>query len=299
MVDHVTRSPFYQKYLWSIKALTIALFAAGVCQQSSGPNAVALKDDTPKSAMTEFEVATIKPTPESSSGWMLQFTLDGFIARGVRLRQVIQEAYGVYEEDRMSGGPDWVSSRKFDIEAKFTSASEAGARELSLNQRRLMLQKLLADRFQLTVHHEAKQLPVFVLVLSKTGPKFHESQSDKTDENEIKGLDGLVLRSGSGTLEVRGMTMAGFAQILNNQLGRIVVDQTGLKGLYDLKLRWMPDELSPTSFGENAQARVTGNDSSGSPIFVALSPQLGLNLKSTQAQVDTIVIDHVDIPSEN
>jgi uncharacterized protein (TIGR03435 family) len=228
----------------------------------------------------------------------MEFTPDGFTARGVMLRQVIQEAYGVYEEDRMYGGPDWLISEKFDVEAKIDSADAAGFRDFTLEQRRLMLQKLLADRFGLAVHHETKELPVYALVVAKNGPKLQESKPDTIYHSQIKGIDGLVTRSGRGHLEAQGLSMTNLANLLHFSLGRTVVDETGLKGRYDLSLQWTPDDVA-ASMPKPADQEVAASDSSGPSIFTAVQKQLGLKLEPTKSPLDTIVIDRAEHPSEN
>ena len=247
-----------------------------------------------------FDVATIKPN-KGNNGWRLEFTPDGFTARGVVLRQVIQEAFGIYEEDRMYGGPTWLVSEKFDIEAKVDSADAAGFRDFSLDQRRFMLQKFLADRFKLAVHRETKELPVYALVVAKNGPKLHESKPDTIYHSQIKGINGLVTHSERGHLEVQGFSMKAFAKLLYFSVGRTVVDQTGLTGRYDFSLHWMPDEVSAQTgkVTEGGQQEAGAPDSYGPSIFTAFQEQLGLKLDQTKSPLDTIAIDHVEHPSEN
>jgi hypothetical protein len=122
---------------------TVLLFAQGPMAISQDP------PQNTSSPVLEFEVTTVKATPKDYSRWLLQFTPDGFTARGVTVRQVIQEAYGIYQEERVSQGPSWLTSDHFDIQAKIDVQKAVNFRELSLNQRRIMLQQLLADRFKL------------------------------------------------------------------------------------------------------------------------------------------------------
>ena len=256
--------------------------------------------ETPQITRTVlFAVATIKPS-KGDIGWRLEFTPDGFTARGVMLRQVIQEAYGVYEEDRMYGGPTWLISEKFDIEAKIDSEDTAGWRDFGLDQRRLMLQKLLADRFSLVVHRETKELPVYALVVARNGPKLQESKPETIYHSQIKGIDGLVTRSGRGLLEAQGLSMMALANLLHFSVGRTVVDQTSLQGRYDLSLHWTPDDASaavPKTREANQQE--TASDFLGPSIFTAIQEQLGLKLVKTNYLLGTIAIDHVEHPSEN
>lgn len=237
-----------------------------------------------------FSVATIRPSKPDSVGWHVEFTPDGFSARNVPLRKVIQEAYATYEEERLSHGSDRIQAEKFDIEAKFDPASGVDFKNISLSQRRSMLQALLADRFKLSIHHELKKLPVYALVIAKNGPKLQTAASDISSVDGIKGYDGLVTHSGRGSLEVKSFAMSQLAQALHYSAGRIVVDKTGLTGRYDFSLRW-----SPMSDAASTQP----SDSSAPSIFTALQEQLGLKLEPMKYPVDTIVIDHVELPSAN
>lgn len=245
-----------------------------------------------------FSVATIRSCkPDDRRGWRLDFTPDGFSARNVPLRKVIQEAYGIYEEERLSGGPNDIETEKFDIEAKIDETSGIDFKNISLGQRRLMLQALLADRFKLSVHHELKELPVYGLVIGKNGPKLQRSASDANSFGGIKGHDALVTHSGHGSLEVKSFAMSDLALTLHYWTGRIVVDKTGLTGRYDFSLRWSPmsDPASATANPIDTQP----SDSSSPSIFTALQEQLGLKLEPMKYPIDTIVIDHVEPPSEN
>jgi uncharacterized protein (TIGR03435 family) len=221
----------------------------------------------------------------------MEFTLDGFEARGVSLRQVIQEAYGVYEEDRLSEGPTWLSIQKFDIEAKIDSDDVTAFKALTLDQRRAMLRALLFERANLHIHHENVQIPVYELVVAKRGSKLHESSSHSLREADIKGYQGHVLQSHNGRLDVEELSMPALALNLHRFVGRTVVDKTGLTGRYDFSLRWTPDNL-PDSDAMQAAAEWPS-------LFEAIEEQLGLKLESARSPVDTIVVDHIEIPSEN
>ena len=280
-------------------SVVIALFVA--CEVCSSQSEKKINAAGVDGKVLVLDVATVKPTPENAHGWQLQFTMDGFIAKGVQIRQVIQEAYGVYESDRLSAGPEWVESVRYDIEAKMTDAGVKEVRDIPLGQRRRMLQEFLAERFQLKVHHELKDLPVLELTIDKGGIKFHKSALAQEDEGEIKGMDGLVQRSGNGVLEIQKISMAGLAQILSNELGdRIVLDKTGLKDRYDISLQWIQgDAQGSAATTANEQMSLSLPDESGYPLAAALRQQLGLRLQLTKETVDTIAIDHIEKPSAN
>jgi uncharacterized protein (TIGR03435 family) len=228
----------------------------------------------PQAAPT-FEVATIKPAPAQSPRWtqtqMSSDTETGkLIYSNVNLKEVIGQAFKV--QQYQISGPSWIETERFDIVAKFPPRS---ARDQVL----LMLQGLLADRFKLTLHRETKELPVYALVVGKNGPKL------TTTETET----GITSNSNRTSWHVVAkISMRLLAEFLTNQVGRPVVDQTGLTGPYEITLDWAVD--NPTS-----------NEAAPGPsIFTALQEQLGLKLDSTKGPVETIVVDHSEkTPPEN
>jgi uncharacterized protein (TIGR03435 family) len=155
------------------------------------------------------------------------------------------------------------------------------------HQHQLMMQSLLADRFQLRVHHATKMLPVYDLVVAKGGLKLKE-----TAEDENSGWS-----KGRGSYSGHRISTDDLVFILSNEVGRIIVDKTGLAGKYDIALKWTPDEMA-ASAGQQANASPPAADAPPS-IFTALEEQLGLKLESAKGPVDTIVVDHVEKPSEN
>jgi uncharacterized protein (TIGR03435 family) len=260
-----------------------------------------------------YEVASIKPNkPEGDAvRTRMMITPDSLSATGGTLQMLIESAYGI-QDHQISGAPDWLQSERFDIEAKMDSAVADEIRKLDPDQRMAarqhMLQALLADRFKLTIHRETKELPVYALVVAKNGPKLQEAKPDATYPNGIKGPDGVgragMMRMGMGELTAQGVPLANLLGSLSRQLGRKVVDKTGLTGKYDFMLHWTPDESQGPMFkgtdggpqGSNAAAPP---ESSGPSIFTAIQEQLGLKLESQKGPVEMIVIDHVEKPSQN
>jgi bla regulator protein blaR1 len=245
-----------------------------------------------------FEVASIKPNKSGEPDVRLMFTPDGFSATNVPLREFIRMAYQV-QEFQMSGGPPWINSERYDIEAKVDSSAAEQLRQLDQDQHRRMLQPLLEDRFQLKVHWEQKELPVYALAVAKNGPKLHEAKAGDTYPDGFKGPDGVghagLMRIGPGGITAQGVPMDAIVRLLSQQLGRTVVDKTGLKGNYDVQLQWTPD---------NGPASMMGPDSkpapdSGPSIFTAIQEQLGLKLESQKGPVDVLMIDSVGRPSAN
>lgn len=223
----------------------------------------------------EFEVATIKPSPPQSEGRtstrMSTDTDTGkLLYSNVNLKELIGKAYKV--QKYLINGPEWLETGRFDIVAKFLPHSPE-------EQVPLMLQALLADRFKLALHREAKVLPVYALTVAGNGPKFKATET-------ASGISNNTTRTQQHV--VAKVSMEGFAEFLSGQAGRPVQDKTGLTGAYEMTLDWAND---------NAPA---GSDPSLPSLFTALQEQLGLKLAAAKGPVETLVLDHVNrTPAEN
>jgi uncharacterized protein (TIGR03435 family) len=261
---------------------------------SAMPSAAAPQTENPSPHPPAYDVASIKPG-KSGDGSTLLFRLDGFTAKGMTLKSLMKEAYGI-EDDQISGAPKWVNSETYDIEAKVDGADSAELERLSEDQRHLMFQSFLMERFKLKVHWETKELPILALVVAKGGPKLQQAKPGDTYPNGIKGLDGKagghagMMMWGRGRLTGQGIPIASMVPPLTQQLGRIVQDKTGLTGKYDVELRWTDDTGPDTR---------PASDPAAPSIFTAIQEQLGLKLDSQKAPVEVLVIDHVDAPSAN
>ena len=233
-----------------------------------------------------FDVATIKPS--QAAGWNLHPTLDGYTGVGISLRQLVQAAYGFYDDKLFSGGPAWIDSDKFDLEAKFNTSEIAGWNKLTFRQRSDMLQPLLAERFHLKVHHETRSFPVYSLVVAKSGSKLQPTRAEASDDLGI-GVTCRVLQSRPGYVKYQSCMVGSMSDLLRWETGRSVIDRSGLTNHYDFELRWTPDSASTTAAG----------DESGPSIFTAIQEQLGLRLEPATAALEILVIDHAELPSEN
>ena len=252
----------------------------------------------------EFEVASIKPSKSDAA--TMTYTAYGFNAEGVTLRFLIRQAYGV-DDDEILGGPNWIKSKTYDVEAKAGGADVVELTKLSLDERRAMLQPLLTDRFKLAIHRETRELPIYALVVAKKGPKLKEAKPGDTYPNGLKGPDGLphagIMSWGRGRVAAQGVSMASLVRPLSRVLGRTVLDKTGLTGKYDFTLEWEPDDSAPIS--RSAAGSQSGNDNDtppdteGSSLFTALQEQLGLKIQSQKGPITVIAIDHVEEPSPN
>jgi uncharacterized protein (TIGR03435 family) len=142
-----------------------------------------------------YDVASIRPRSSSRGMVSWGFLADGFTAKNVTLQMLIHWAYGV-EDYQVSGAVKWLNTEYFDVEAKVDSSTTEKLRKLTSEQRGVeqqpMLQALLAGRFQLKLHRETKELPVYALIVAKDGPKIQEAKPGDTYPNGIKGIDGTA-----------------------------------------------------------------------------------------------------------
>jgi uncharacterized protein (TIGR03435 family) len=280
-------------------------------QANAAQGAAESRTQSTSATAFEYEVASIKPNKSSDIKSKFWFRRDGLSATGVNLQTLIGFAYGV-QGFQISGVPDSLKSEKYDVEAKADRSVVDQLQKLNREQGRLavqhMLQALLANRFRLSVHTETKDLPVYALVKLKTGPKFQEAKPGDAYPNGIKGPDGVggagMMRMDRGVLIGQGVPLETLVAQLSHQLGRTVVDQTGLTSKYDFTLQWTPDEGQGAMFkaaegGPSGSNSAFTAESSGPSIFTALQEQLGLKLEPQKGPVEMIMVDHVERPSEN
>ena len=278
--------------------------------QPAAPESIA-KPDLPK-----FEVATIKPAAPSDNS-MLMFTADGISIHGIPMKMLLRESFGV-EDDRIIGEPSWVKNR-YDIEAKVDSEDASKLKNMKFDQRRAMILPLLEERFNLKYHHETRELPMYALVVAKSGLKMKASAPDdppktdsppkpdgppKMEDSDAKDKPRMgrhsLMMNGRGHLESTGTTTEMLSHVLAQQLGRTVVNKTGLTGNYDFTLQWTPDDVGTPMGGDAGPGKGDISPDAGGPtLLTALEEQLGLKLESQKGMVDVIVIDHIDTPSQN
>ncbi len=271
------------------------------------------------SDVPKFDVATIKPSPAESEGRVtMMMTPDGVSISGVPLQMILRDAFRT-EDDRIVGAPAWAKTKRYDIEAKVSPEDAHKLEKLKIDERRSMMLPLLMERFNLKYHHEMRELPSYELVIAKGGSKMKASEVQDAplppkapDTADPKAGDAgvknppqkqMMRLMGPGHMEAEGGNMQGLARVLSMQLGRTVVDKTGLTGNYDYTLNWTPDNAPPPMPGGGPDGgpprNDSANDAAGPSLFTALQEQLGLKLESGKGTVDVIVIDHIDLPSEN
>jgi uncharacterized protein (TIGR03435 family) len=233
----------------------------------------------------EFEVASIKLSTAGDSNAMLAPSKGRFSATNVTLMQLVRFAFQI-QEFQVSGQPSWFTTERYDIEAK--APPDVSAEQAEVWQR--MLQRLLADRFRLTYRIEQRDQSVFELVVSRGGHKLTQVQPSNC-ATSVPGECGFLASAG----RIRGsqVSMDALATRLSRSIARTVVNKTGVDGVFNLLLEWMPDSqlaLRPDQ---------PGPDPGGPSIFTALQEQLGLRLESANGSIPVYVIDRVERPSEN
>ena len=202
-------------------------------------------------------------------------------------------------ENRILNLPGWVKTDRFDIKAKVVGPDAPGLNMLTREQRRIMLQNLLIDRFGIKFHHDIKELQEYALVITKGGPRLSEPKT--TDPNSNDPEVQQLVKMGPGSLDAHDIPISRLIEALSLRLGTTIADKTDLKGRYDITLRWTPqlDSSPMPNNPENHQNAIASSDDSAPGFFTAIKEQIGLELKREKLPVDVIVIDQIEPPSPN
>jgi bla regulator protein BlaR1 len=322
MTNRIAEKLSFRRKLLIVIAATIALSVPLIVGLLNAPVTQA---QSQVRAQQSFEVASIKPwklTDDNSRQAQLIANgfdpFDGlmnpngrFTATAVTLKKLISWAYGVPVE-RILAGPDWTGAERYVIEAKAADgAMLPGEVSVRYEQLHFMLQALLENQFALKIHREAKELPVYALVVAKNGPKLHKADRDCSSpsagispDSLCHGFTGGGPRTGLTGQSITMTELAGFLSGPGSSgLDRPVVDKTGIPGAFDLKIRpWnyyiqgVPEGTTQTDGGR--EGGVTDLNSLPT-MFTLLEEQFGLKLEATKAPLETIVIDGAQRPSEN
>ncbi|MGH9575695.1 MAG: TIGR03435 family protein [Candidatus Acidiferrales bacterium] len=323
-----------------LKLRTVFVFSAAFCIASALPihnvhsspvhtppantqASDAAPTQTPDAPPPSFEVASIKKhPPEGGRGMRVSMggpDVSRFRASNVTAKMLIATAYRV-KEFQISGGPDWMNSERWDIDAKVEDSLVPELQKLPRQQQEvqqaLMLRPLLADRFKLQITRSTKEGSVLALVVAKGGPKLKEVPPPDPHATPVPPTSApperggpppmpppggsMMMMNGStgvATLSSNAIPISNLVNMLSMQVGRQVVDQTGLKGTYQFTLRFAP-QMGLGGMPPPPGAEPPSNSDEPS-IFTALQEQLGLKLESAKGQIDTITIDHIEEPSEN
>jgi uncharacterized protein (TIGR03435 family) len=291
--------------VWTRIAVTFATAAALALLAPLRTVASARAQTPAPTARLQFEAASIKPSPFFDRIMSVR-ALPGRLTADATLQVLMQYAYGV-QPFQLVGGPGWLMSDHYEIEAKA---------DVSANRDRIfrMLQSLLEDRFQLKTHRELKELPVFTLVSNRGGFKLPaprdgvcvDSPADAAVEwagsgrmaapGELQPAKGRCGSAIVGLGQLRGgkIAMSELVRTLSMVLGRSVIDRTGFTSLFDVQLDFVPDETTPAM-----PPPPPGSGISGVSIAQALQEQLGLRLEPAKGPVEVIVVDQAERPSAN
>jgi len=263
----------------------------------------------PPAQKQSFEVASVRLSPNQSLGGTgLLYTLPGgkLTANAAILRVLIFNAYGLQSYYQLIGGPDWMDTARWNIDAK----AEGNPTQQQIIR---MLQTLLEDRFSLKVHGETRELPAYDLSAAEAGIKLQESK-----ESDCLAFNGspvpqstpgqrLILPCGEvgaargpvmSRIDGGRVSMIDFVRVLANTLGRPVIDKTGFTGTFDVDLVFADDDAARGPGGVPGPPGSL-SESASPTIFTAIQKQLGLKLESTKATVEVLVIDSVQKPLEN
>lgn len=261
----------------------------------------------------QFDVVSIKPTPSSDDKTLVQQFPDTTSFHGAPVRIVLRTAFGV-EDDHIIGAPSWVSTNRYDIDAKVAPEDAPKLDNLKAGDRNAMLIPLLTERFNLKYHHETRDLSMYALTVANGGPRLTKGDPDPPPGEQVpqtgpdhpgdptKEHHRMLARP--GYIEADSVPMFVLAGPLTQYLGRSVVDKTGLTGNYTFTLRWTPDNapfpvlIATGALGTPADAE-NAAEAARLSLFTAVQEQLGLKLESRKSSADVIVIDHIDPPSPN
>ena len=240
----------------------------------------------PPDAPLAFEVASVKPSDPAQSiaikrsGYHLSTT-------STSLEMLLTWAYDIHS-DRLYGKPAWLDAVRYDVVANAPQGGTLHREPEEVGPLQRMMQTLLAERFKLAVHREIRQLPMYALVVAKSGPKVLLA-----DPPESMGLNPFSMPS-RGRLIGKQVTAAMLANVLSGQLGCSVQDRTDLHGVFDFTLEWEPDTQSEAAVDPPPGVRTRPSLSS------ALQEQLGFKLETHKGPVEVLVIDHIErTPTDN
>lgn len=240
--------------------------------------------------LPEWDVASVKPHLADDHNMSWRMNADGLSLVNLPLELMICSAWNL-KPFQLSGLSGWMKSSTFDLAAKVSADDITAYKKLSVVQRGAMLQKLLVERFQLKVHMETKTLPIYDLVVDKSGAKLKQSTAidPPSPEEESAHPDKYkkgYTSMGPGMYEGTGVAVKSLASQLANVLGKTVRDTTALPGIYDITIHFRPEET-------------TADNSDAPSIFSAVQEQLGLKLLPGKGPVEMLVVDGAHKPEPN
>jgi uncharacterized protein (TIGR03435 family) len=289
-------------------AAAIMMFMSGIPDGINGR--AEAQEGATAARVYKYEVVSIKRNKaefDTSGNDGTRTTRDEFISKNIPLSILIGIAYGIRHSEQLSGGPSWVDSDRYDVDAKMDESVADELQKLSRDERNAirqkMLQELLATRFNVKVHQESRDFPVYFLEIAKSGSKLKEAKAE--DPNAPKVSNGLPVTNvihlesgdaGATKMTGHGVSISFLAVNLERRVGHIVVDKTGLTGNYDFSMQFT---LEPNASQVGGDAVSSGTDPGAPYIFTAVETELGLKLVAGRAPIDVVVVDHAERPSEN
>jgi uncharacterized protein (TIGR03435 family) len=275
--------------LWLALLLGAALSGQAMitlAQAAAGTEAAPAEASATSSPLA-FDVVTITRSASGAGQTTIQSPPNGdsVIIRNMPVRMILGFAYDQARYNSFDGLPPWADTENYDITAKVAAADLPAFHKLLPRERNPMLRPMLAERFHLQSHFESRQVPAYALVVAKGGARLTDAQPQMTAD---ASKDPGGVRMGRGELVGTAAPIAPLLDALSVQLGRPVVDRTGLTGRYSFTLKFAP-----------AQAATDAQSDAGPSLFTAVEDQLGLRLESTRAPVPVLVVDHIERPSAN
>lgn len=299
-----------------LTTLGVAAIALPIVFGLARPAQSSAQNVTPNPAALTAGYQQVSVTPGETGNGIIQtrilFKPDGLMTKNLTLQELLKLAYGV-QASQISGGPDWLTTARFNIETKMDDATVAELKKLSPEQQKmerdLMFQNLLADQFKVALHRESRLLPGYALVIAKNGPKVQPAKTGDTYPNGIKGLDGLPAGPhkfdfGPEGVIVQALPMSFVSSNLATHLGQPVVDQTGLTGDYDFTMKFPPRTETAAQSHEQTGAKITTMPVSSisahnAALIAAVEEQLGLRLEQQTVPLPVLVIDRAEKPAAN
>ena len=218
-----------------------------------------------------YEAASVKLNISGSGHSGSDGSKGQVMMTNLSLHRLIERAYNV--KPPQVSGPDWLESVRFDIAAKYSP-------DTSESDHALMLRTLLEERFKLALHRETKDLSGYALVVAKGGFKLKPVEAEDDDTNHQGGR--------VQSLSAKGTSMAVLADLVSRYMNILVIDKTGIGGVYNFDLRWITDDQN----AERAEEIPT--------LPIALQETLGLRLQAQKVPVEVLVVDHAErVPTEN
>ena len=275
----------------TLSLLVFGWIAAATLMATSAQSSLAPPAAATDPRRISFDVVSIKRDKTGLGPATIQSPPNGdsITITNMSLRMMVGIAYDLPLHDQITGLPGWADTDSYDLNAKVATSDLPAFHMLLPRQRSPMLQPVLESCFHMNSHYQARELPAYALIIAKNGVKLTEV-TPAIGPNGLKDPGG-IRRVGRAEIVAEGAPIANLLDVLAQQLGRPVVDQTGLKGNYNFTLQWTPDSGSTTSSDAAAN--------SGPSIFTAVQEQLGLKLQAIKTPTQTLVIDHIERPEEN